>query len=631
MFITSEAMDEYYKDLKNISNVEFTPREMDVIACILNGRTAHKEIVILLSISAKVVEAHKSNINRKLQNITRSNVREFIEKSDKYSAVKHHYLHLLHWYAFEETLKRIAQIQKTSVKAISIYFVKDKASNFIIGSDKRSGIQDHLQLAGFAVDVKDIRYEDQDSINTEYDSNKHMIFVVSEVLINNFHVSRKTKATISSRDSNGHNKEENKNNILFLSIEKSIPTNLLAILPNSQSVIVRDNYYFSFFELLLKLYSAADTLKVEELVKNFKENYHKKIPYFIDEGKTQDKTRQNISSLTHIDLFTKKGQLLVVAVIIIVAFIHYRYSMSVAHQHIIHPDHQPIRADLMTPMSNSLLERPNIIHKIDERLQGTEGIKTIALTGIVGMGGTGKTTIARYYGKTLHDVSVIWELNAETKDSLLSSFQELSYCLADTTDLKSELELIQQIQNHEIQEKQLLNFVKSQLKKRPGWVLIYDNMENFSQINWYSPSDAEQWGSGKVIVTTRNEHITETNHIKPDDVIHIDELSEEEMLVLFSKILYNEGPKGVSKTELQSASNFLKNIPPFPLDVSVAAYSIKNTHVTFEQYLNHVRGYSIHYDSIQVNLLKEVTDYSRTRYGIISATLEKLGHTNTDF
>ncbi|MBN8512578.1 MAG: tetratricopeptide repeat protein, partial [Rickettsiales bacterium] len=226
---------------------------------------------------------------------------------------------------------------------------------------------------------------------------------------------------------------------------------------------------------------------------------------------------------------------------------------------------------------------------------------------------------------------IAWELNAENKDTLMNSFRNLAYLLADTSKLQKDLNFIQQVQDFEVREKLLLNFIKIQLKEKSNWVLIYDNMESFSHVNHLFPHDAEQWGNGKVIITTRSEHIAKTSHIKPENIIHIDELSDEEMLILLSKILYNKEPNKLKKNEREKAVEFLRHIPPFPLDVSVAAYAIKNTNVTFEKYLTHISEYSDSYDAMQTKLVKEATNYDKTRYGIIASTVGKLGKINSNF
>lgn len=57
--ILSQCAD--YTQLCSIKGINFTCREIDVIACILHGRVT-KKIAIFLSISYKTVETHVRNI-----------------------------------------------------------------------------------------------------------------------------------------------------------------------------------------------------------------------------------------------------------------------------------------------------------------------------------------------------------------------------------------------------------------------------------------------------------------------------------------------------------------------------------------------------------------------------------------
>jgi tetratricopeptide (TPR) repeat protein len=299
------------------------------------------------------------------------------------------------------------------------------------------------------------------------------------------------------------------------------------------------------------------------------------------------------------------------------------------------PPHKPsspsIRSDLVIPVETSLLNRPELLKKIEEKLEGEEGIQTVALVGIVGMGGVGKTTLARHFG-SLHQASVVWEINAETSISLANSFKDLATKLATTDELKRELNILQKTENAEEKEKKLLAFVKSRLKESPNWLLIYDNVENLSILGSYLPQDANVWGkTGKVILTTRNANLKEHHFIKPENIIHVDELTTEEGLTLFSKIQYGCDPKQLSSDQKEEVLIFLKNIPPFPLDVSVAAYYIKNNNLTCQQYLERIAGFDQHLETSQKEFLKQIGTYEKTRYSIITSSLAKIIETNKEF
>ncbi|AIL13563.1 hypothetical protein IM40_08830 [Candidatus Paracaedimonas acanthamoebae] len=86
----------------------------------------------------------------------------------------------------------------------------------------------------------------------------------------------------------------------------------------------------------------------------------------------------------------------------------------------------------------------------------------------------------------------------------------------------------------------------------------------------------------------------------------------------------------VHHSEIKS-KKFLDNIPPFPLDVSTAAYYLKATNVSLEGYLNHLISYNKEFAATQEHILKEASDYTKTRYGIITLSLKKIIDTQKEF
>lgn len=85
----------YYNHLKLINGVKFTPREIDIIACLLSAKGL-KTIALFLSIEEKTIETHKYNIMRKLEcntielndKTTKQDIRQYLDQSAKlYSAI----------------------------------------------------------------------------------------------------------------------------------------------------------------------------------------------------------------------------------------------------------------------------------------------------------------------------------------------------------------------------------------------------------------------------------------------------------------------------------------------------------------------------------------------------------------
>lgn len=88
---------------KKIDGVKFTPREIDVIACLLSGRGT-KKTALLLTIKEKTVETHKNNIMRKMDCNSKDSIIDFIEKSDHFYILREHYLRLLNMSIFYKSL-----------------------------------------------------------------------------------------------------------------------------------------------------------------------------------------------------------------------------------------------------------------------------------------------------------------------------------------------------------------------------------------------------------------------------------------------------------------------------------------------------------------------------------------------
>lgn len=250
------------------------------------------------------------------------------------------------------------------------------------------------------------------------------------------------------------------------------------------------------------------------------------------------------------------------------------------------------------------------------------------------MGGVGKTTLARMWGRYYahsHPASVVFEINAETQTALLSSFRELSIALTQTSRQQEEINFIEQIRQPAEKEKRRLSYVKSRLRELPGWLLIYDNMEKLQNILPYLPQDSQIWGQGQVLITTRNSHIKNAENIKYTNIIELDSLTEQETLTLFTRIRFRCEPEELSLDKYESIASFIKHIPPFPLDVSVAARYMSNQNLSYDQYLIQLQQQDTNLSIAQEAFLQETSEYLKTRYSIIATSLKHIIETNIDF
>lgn len=116
--------DIYYKHLQKINNIKLTRREIDIISCLLNGRSV-KVISRFLPIKPKTIETHIRNIMTKLECSSRDGIIDFIEKSGTFSIIKEYYLSLVTCFSFEKALREIATLAANESPTCLIVCWKD--------------------------------------------------------------------------------------------------------------------------------------------------------------------------------------------------------------------------------------------------------------------------------------------------------------------------------------------------------------------------------------------------------------------------------------------------------------------------------------------------------------------------
>ncbi len=79
------------------------------------------------------------------------------------------------------------------------------------------------------------------------------------------------------------------------------------------------------------------------------------------------------------------------------------------------------------------------------------------------------------------------------------------------------------------------------------------------------------------------------------------------------------------------AERFLQEIPPFPLDISIAAYYIKATNITYQRYLEYLSQNSKEFNETQETVLKDANEYTKTRYSIVVLSLNHFMEIHENF
>ena len=563
---------ELYKTyLSDIDGVSFTFREIDVIACILHNR-GEKKIASLLLISPRTVGTHMHNIMLKLGQSSRENIIDFIEKSGKLLLIRKYYLHLRIQSSFEKHLDKIAKI----INRKGIIYTTHHADLSAIEKSNFDQLQAHLKLANINLAKEEAKEEVA-----------YRLCVVNDSLV------------YSSQLGD-----------LFLLFDSNININQL---DNINYIDFRkaEDYYFSVLKLCRQIINSSN---IDQIISDTKSDFH-----------AISSSWEGSSGLYSSPSSLKSQSLSKLIILSTICFILLAWVINKLFDVLnTNPKQVIIDFDLPITQGNVLL-RSEIIDEIEAKLSKKNGIQSVVL---VGIGGSGKTTLARQYARK-SSASIIWEIDTENQDTIISSLQRLAYAICRSSEEKHEINQIQKLQNINERERRLFLFLSKTIKNYPNWLIIYDKVKSFQDIVKYFPHDEIIWGNGKIIITTNNVNIAHSNYITDENIIYIKGLNDSEKIRLFTNITSKHAD--VPKALQLEYVNCLKNIPPFPLDVSIAAHYIKETQIPCNKYLQYNIVPQEKFLFAQKNILKDIGEYTKTRYDIITLSIERIIETLPDF
>lgn len=609
----------FSEKLSVINDVSFSRREIDIIVALMNSKDS-KKIALLLTLAPKTVDNYLYNLSKRLGVKTRKEILDFIQNSDLLPYFKIYYIILVTYASFEEALNEISKLNNADHFSYSlIYDSSSKNINALFNL-----LKNHLDLVGIKTEVIFQKQENNISHCLEAIPPLYSIQVTTPPKLDHF------LNKIKSQYKNLHTDEclniQNPTPIRIILIGKKALLDIPTYIADKVHINFLDfiDYYNCFFSILTSLISKPSC---DLIISNFNKNFKNICTNIFNENLSISPVIKSPKKPLYPPFLLKnipKRKILNLTATL-VSFCLLLLTMHVFERKIKIGKNPSIISASIISSENAFMSRPTLISKISEKLDSTYKINSIALTGI---GGAGKTTLARQYASQ-QGADIIWEINAESPDALINSFENLGDALAHDEEKQKAFREIKGIADPRERQEKIMTFIKHNLKINSNWLLIYDNVENFKNIRDYFPLDSKIWGKGKIIVTTRNKNIEHSHYI--NSIINVEELNEKEKKFLFNMILAKGNSYKTFEKDHSWKERFLKEIPPFPLDITIAAYYLKATNIHYNRYLEYLKSNNDKFAATQEYFLKENSQYTNSRYSIIALSVEQLLKTDQDF
>ncbi|ABE04499.1 NB-ARC domain-containing protein [Rickettsia bellii] len=580
----------YEKHLRVINNIRFTSREIDVIACIMHGKNI-KGVANFLSnedkqVETRTIESHISNIKRKIGTNVREGIINFMEKSDKYKLIQSYYLSLLIQQEFKKNLKEILILTKPY--NISFFIVLQMLGNndlnWMIYKIRRD-----LQLVGITVFIELREYSDNVPIvlmhkGTHGEDKKQCTIYVLSV----------NKTNIPKRQSIVMSNDQDISKVFFLTTQEKQGLEFLPKRTNFEyiNLSLSKQYHFIFLEIITKVFSNTN---VENIIVKFRERYNN-----IMSNQTSLVAPHSYLTDKNIQAKVRNIYLPIVGVLVLIICGTYllifdpavrtTVKSQKAEMPYLKPQESIIFPKNVTTWNiprqdNVFVGREKLLNNLHNKLRQNhtpEGISNVAISACAGLGGIGKTQLTlQYVTHTKHPYTFKAWFPAENIDDLYNKYIEFAKLLGYTENIYT--------------KENIIAYVKQWLVDNPGWLLIYDNVNNYREIAPFLPETG-----GHVILTTRQRHWPTKFSILPIDV-----MTEEESIKTIKTLIQ----RNVALEEENAIRELVEILGYLPLALVQASTYIKQKHITIPEYLGLYKKYESELLSDN-SFLEETNNYS---------------------
>lgn len=586
-----KLQNEYFREIKGI---RFTSREIDVIICIFYEK-ADKKIANILGLSYRTISAHIHNITNKIGCSTKEQIISFVQDRKLFPIIQIYYAIIKTDYHFRLALSKINHLILVHLNSKNTSKAEFNFKNEAYIHDFSFEDKEHNKILKNHLKILDIEIVNNDS--TKEGLNRINIYA-DEVTNNSYF------------------------QFIFGLVRKIIPESLFLDI----NEIVED--FFSDIKKYEETCRNTETFKINQEIfyesdleitalslheaNNFVGITKSQINHLNDESSRRG-ARYKPSSFFSNNKITTKTTSLFIAILIIFCSLAFKFTDE--------SEKLAISSNLPNIDSNTYLNRLEIEDRLSKIVSSAKGVKYITITGPKG---SGKSLTATKFAES-YKSDLKWKINGSNSDAILNSFEDLALAIAYNNSDTNSVGRIQKIKHKSSYKRELMSYIKENIGKYDNWLLIYDDVKSFKDIRYFM-SNNSKLGNGTIIITSSNGNLKNKSSFLKEHYIGIPKLSFEEKKQLFSKIIGN-----IRNIEENDIEEFLKSIPSYPLDVTIAAHYIKETRITPSKYLKYLNAGEETFINAQKNILAEVTDYENTRYEIIALSAENILKENLEY